>query len=122
MSDAVFGNVGTIVTFRVGGADAELLVKEFTPQFLEEDIVNLAKFQVILKLMINGVASLPFTATTLSPIGSPTGSTEKIIRVSRERYAKARNTIEDKIMRWSGMEAGEDDDEDDDDDEDGHGH
>ena len=114
VSDAVFGNVGTIVTFRVGGADAELLVKEFTPQFLEEDIVNLAKFQVILKLMINGVASLPFTATTLSPIGSPTGSTEKIIRVSRERYAKARNTIEDKIMRWSGMEAGEDDDEDDD--------
>ncbi len=113
VADAVFGNVGTIVTFRVGGGDAEALAKEFTPTFLEEDIVNLAKYQIFLKLMIDGVASQPFSAMTMPPIGSPTGSSEKVIRVSRERYAKKREEIEEKIMRWSGMEmgGGEDDDE-----------
>jgi hypothetical protein len=110
VSDAVFGNVGTIITFRVGGADAESLVREFTPTFTEEDIVNLSKFHIFLKLMIDGVASMPFTATTMPPIGSPTGSAEKVIRVSRERYAKKKEVIEEKILRWSGMAALEDED------------
>lgn len=114
VADAVFGNVGTMVTFRVGGADAEVLVKEFTPTFLEEDIVNLPKFQVLLKLMIDGVASQPFSAMTMPPIGSPTDSFEKVVRVSRERYAKNRLLIEDKIMRWSGMGDGDENDDDDD--------
>ncbi|MBI5221930.1 MAG: type IV secretion system DNA-binding domain-containing protein, partial [Candidatus Magasanikbacteria bacterium] len=78
VADAVFGNVGTTVTFRVGGADAEVLEKEFTPAFLIEDIVNLPKYQIILKLMIDGVASQPFTAVTMPPIGSPTDSREKV--------------------------------------------
>lgn len=112
VGDAVFGNVGTIVTFRVGGPDAEVLVKEFTPTFLEEDIVNLAKFNVYLKLMINGVASLPFSASTMAPIGKPTGSAEKVIRVSRERYGKEKFLIEEKITRWSGLELGHDDEDD----------
>lgn len=111
VANAVFGNVGTIVTFRVGGADAEVLVKEFTPTFTEEDIVNLPKFQTFLKLMIDGVASSPFSAMTMPPIGSPTGSMEKVIRVSRERYAAKRELIEEKIARWSGMEDDLDDDE-----------
>ena len=117
VADAVFGNVGTMVTFRVGGADAEELVKEFTPAFMEEDIVNLPKYEVILKLMINGVASHPFTALTMPPIGSPTGSSEKVIKVSRERYAKKREVIEDKILRWSGMGEMSEEDEGDDDEE-----
>ncbi len=104
VADAVFGNVGTIVAFRVGGADAETLAKEFAPVFLEEDIVNLTKFDILLKLMIDGVASQPFTAKTLPPIGRPTGSEQKVIRVSRERYSKKREAIEEKILRWSGME------------------
>jgi len=116
VADAVFGNVGTMVTFRVGGSDAEILVKEFTPTFLEEDIVNLPKFHILLKLMINGVASQPFSALTMGPIGSVTDSAEKVIRVSRERYAKTREEIEEKILRWSGMESGDDYDADDDDD------
>ena len=109
VADAVFGNVGTIVSFRVGAADAEILAKEFAPTFLEEDIVNLSKFNILLKLMIDGVASQPFSSGTLPPIGSPTGSAEKVIRISRERYAKRRHVIEEKIMRWSGLEPGEDD-------------
>ncbi|MDD2656616.1 MAG: type IV secretion system DNA-binding domain-containing protein [Patescibacteria group bacterium] len=121
VSDAVFGNVGSIVTFRVGAADSEILAKEFAPTFIEQDIVNLSKFRVILKLMIDGVASDPFSAMTIPPIGSRTGSAEKVIRVSRERYAKHRDIIADKILRWSGMGGGDssalDDDDDDDSDD-----
>lgn len=120
--DAVFGNVGTIVSFRVGAADAEYLEQEFTPMFLQEDIVNLSKFRVFLKLMIEGVASQPFSASTIPPIGNNTGNKEKVIRVSRERYGKPRTEIEEKIARWSGMEiAGVNStgDNDDDEDEDG---
>jgi len=114
VADAVFGNVGTMVIFRVGGADAETLVKELTPTFIEDDIVNLAKFSVIMKLMIDGVSSQPFTASTLPPIGTRTDSADKVIRVSRERYGKKREMIEDKILRWSGMgPLGDEDDEDD---------
>ena len=104
--DAVFGNVGTIVSFRVGAADAILLAPEYAPVFMEEDIVNLTKYNIFLKLMIDGVASQPFSAQTMAPIGSPTGSTDKVIRVSRERYAKSKESIEEKILRWSGMDDG----------------
>ena len=103
---AVIGNVGTLVTFRVGSTDAEILAKEFAPTFIETDLVNLTKFQIYLKLMIDGVASQPFSANTLSPINLSTHSAEKVIKVSRERYATSRENIEDKIMRWTGMEAG----------------
>jgi len=108
VADAVFGNVGTIITFRVGGADAEVLSKEFTPTFTEEDIVNLSKYQIILKLMIDGVASHPFSALTLPPIGSRTDSLDKVIRVSRERYGRRREVVEEKIERWSSSDTDDD--------------
>ncbi len=104
---AVLGNVGTISTFRVGSTDSEVLAKEFAPVFLEEDLINLPKYNIYLKLMIEGVASRPFSADTLPPIGYPTDSFEKIVKVSRERYAVAREDIEDKIMSWSGMGSSE---------------
>ncbi|PIR06262.1 MAG: hypothetical protein COV55_04465 [Candidatus Komeilibacteria bacterium CG11_big_fil_rev_8_21_14_0_20_36_20] len=101
---AVFGNVGTIVVFRIGGADAEFLEKEFFPTFIPEDLVNLSKFEVYLKLMINGVTSEAFSARTLPPASLPMDNInirEKVIKVSRERYSKPREVIEDKIARWS---------------------
>lgn len=101
---AVFGNVGTIICFRVGAEDAEFLVKEFTPKFVEEDLVNLPKYMVYLKLMIDGVASEPFSAATLPPITKETHSLEKVVKVTRERYAKPIDTVEEKIARWSGIE------------------
>lgn len=109
---AVIGNVGSLITYRVGSTDAAILVKEFTPTFTEEDLVNLPKFNIYLKLMIDGVSSRPFSALTLPPIGSPTGSTEKVIRVTHERYGTSREKIEEKIKRWSGLELGLDDDDD----------
>lgn len=99
---AVFGNVGTMIVFRVGAADAEELVKEFTPTFVEEDIVNLPKYEMYLKLMIDGISSTPFSAKGLMPLteAEKTGNEEKVIALSRERYASNKEEVEDKIARW----------------------
>ncbi len=101
---AVFGNVGTIISFRVGANDAEHLAKEFAPTFVEEDIINLAKYEVYLKLMIDGVASSPFSAKTLSPIAKRTESREKVVNASRQRYALTREDIETKVNTWAGFD------------------
>ena len=105
VSDAVFGNVGTIITFRVGAADAEFLEKEFEPVFMMNDLVNLAKYDVYLKLMIDGVSGDAFSATSLPPIAvTEKSSSEKIIKVSRERYSSKREVVESKITKWSGVD------------------
>jgi hypothetical protein len=101
--EAVFGNVGTIITFRVGSPDATYMETEFAPRFLPEDIINLPKFNVYLKLLIDGVTSQPFSAITLPPIAQVTHSEDRVIRVSRERYANPRKEIEEKIIQWSGL-------------------
>ncbi len=100
--DAVFGNVGTIVSFRVGAEDAEFLEKEFAPEVLADDLVNLAKFNIYVKLMIDGVSTRPFSAETLPPPDLPRKSNkEKIIKVSRERYGTSKGTVEGKIKKWT---------------------
>ncbi len=101
--DAVFGNVGTIVSFRVGAEDAEYLEKEFSPEILATDFVNLAKYNIYLKLMIDGISSRPFSARTLLPFEAPEESNkDKIIKASQERYGIPRNKIEEKITAWVG--------------------
>ncbi|MCD4705707.1 type IV secretion system DNA-binding domain-containing protein [bacterium] len=98
---AIFGNVGTIVSFRVGPSDAEILEKEFAPKFTEENLLNLAKYNIYIKLMIDGIASEPFSATGLPPLAKEEGNTKKIIKASREHYSKSRKEIEDKIIKWT---------------------
>ena len=99
---AVFGNVGTLIVFRVGATDAEELVKEFTPTFTEEDIVNLPKYEMYLKLMIDGIASDPFSARGLPPLAASekTGNTEKVIEMTRSKYASRKEEVEEKILNW----------------------
>ncbi len=99
---AVFGNVGTLVVFRVGATDAEELVKEFTPTFTEEDLVGLPKYNMCLKLMIDGVASDPFSARGLGPLttAEKTGNVDRVIAFTRETYSNPRAEVEEKIMRW----------------------
>lgn len=101
--DAVFGNAGTIIAFRVGAADAEYLEKEFFPTFSETDLVNLDKYNAYIKLMINGITSKPFSMQTIPPASEVHGQREKVITVSRERYGRRREIVEDKIARWSGV-------------------
>lgn len=72
--DAVLGNVGTIVVFRIGAADAETLAPEFTPEFSATDFTNLPNYHIYLKLMIDGRISRPFSAVTLPPAFLPENS------------------------------------------------
>lgn len=103
---AVFGNVGTMITFRVGAVDAEEFEKEYDPHFLMQDLVNLPKYHFYLKLMIDGVSSEPFSAASIKPESSKENNVDTIIRVSRERYGRPIAEVEEKIKRWAGV-AGE---------------
>ncbi|HAQ03158.1 hypothetical protein A2467_00005 [Candidatus Nomurabacteria bacterium RIFOXYC2_FULL_36_8] len=103
--DAVFGNVGTMIIFRVGADDADFLEKEFEPEFMAQDLVNLPNFHIYLKLMIDGITSRPFSASTLPPLKvDPTsGVKDAIITSSRNLYCRSRQEVEDEISKWSGM-------------------
>ncbi|MEK7123455.1 MAG: CxxC-x17-CxxC domain-containing protein, partial [Patescibacteria group bacterium] len=106
VQDAVFGNVGTMMTFRVGAADAEILEKEFNPEFMVNDIVNLGMGTIYLKLLINGIASRPFSAATLPPLPKQESSyKEEIIKVSREQFGAAKEGVEETIKQWYGEQA-----------------
>jgi len=101
--DAIFGNVGTLTSFRVGATDAEFLEKEFAPAVTMNDLVDLPKYQIYLKLMIDGLTGDAFSAITLPPFPIPAASNaQKVIEVSRERYGRPRKDIEEKIDEWMG--------------------
>ena len=85
---AILGNAGSIVTFAVGASDATILFKEFAEVFSETDLVNLSNFQVACKLAIDGYSTRPFLAHTLPLPISKNLNREKVIRISRERWAK----------------------------------
>jgi len=98
---AVFGNVGTMVTFRVGATDAQIFEKEFSEAFLANDFVSLGFTQIYLSLMIDGVGSAPFSAKTLPPLPLPSISfREETIATSRAVYAKPRAVVEKVIADW----------------------
>lgn len=112
--DAVFGNTGTMIVFRVGAADAEWLENEFSPEFAIEDIVNLPNYHIYIKLMVNGITVRPFSATTLAPFKSQEDAAgiDAIIKMSREKYGRPREVIERDINRWaSGAGIGADEEE-----------
>ncbi len=92
---AVFGNVGTTISFRVGPFDAEVLKTIFEPTFTAEDLVNLGFAQIYLTLMIDGVGSKPFSARTLPPLDMPPFSFKhEIIKHSQETYGRKRADVE----------------------------
>jgi CxxC-x17-CxxC domain-containing protein len=102
--DAVFGNVGTMITFRVGAEDGEFLEKEFSPEFITHDLVNLPKQNIYVKLMIDGLTSRPFSAETLAPAVSDYDFEKEIIEFSRNKYGNDRKGIEEKIAKYAGVE------------------
>jgi CxxC-x17-CxxC domain-containing protein len=99
--DAVFGNVGTMVAFRIGAFDADYMEKEYMPEFTATDLVNLDKYNAYIKLMINGITSKPFSMSTIPPALNLYGFADKVVSVSRERYGRRREEVEEKIARWS---------------------
>ena len=97
--NAVFGNVGTTVAFRVGPFDAETLETVFLPRFTKEDLGSLDKRQVYLSLMIDGVGSAPFSAVTIPPIEAPPVSyREQVVASSREQFTSLRAGVEKVII------------------------
>lgn len=94
---AVLGNVGTLISFRVGVEDAMVLVREFHPVFDETDLVNLPNHHIYLKLLIDGKPSKPFSAVTLPPQMKNTSHRTEIVALSRTRYAKPRRIAEQEI-------------------------
>ncbi len=99
--DAVFGNIGTNICFRVGAHDAAYLEKEFLPEFRAYDMINLEKYYFCLKLMFNGTAQKPFLAKGLFPfLPLKHSNKEKIIQYSRARYTTPVNLVENKIYSW----------------------
>lgn len=110
MRDSIFGNVGTMIVFRVGADDADFLEKEFAPEFTPEDIVNLPNYKIYLKLMIDGITSRPFSARTIAPLvkGGNKDIEAEVIKSSRALYCRSREEVEEEINKWSGMTLGDD--------------
>jgi len=103
---AVFGNVGTIASFALGAPDARALSNEFAPFFDEKDIISLERFHIYIKLMIDGMTSLPFSARILLPwvpetcVVPKTHNKEKVVELSRQRFGTPRDAVEGRIAKW----------------------
>ena len=108
---AIFGNVGSIISFRVGAEDAAYLAREFHP-FKEIDFTNLPNYHIYLRLMIDGVTSQPFSATTLPLDEARVSHGTEIINESRRRHGKPRQSVErDIISKAAGIHANHETDE-----------
>ncbi|MFA6081945.1 MAG: type IV secretion system DNA-binding domain-containing protein [Patescibacteria group bacterium] len=92
--DAVFGNVGTIIAFRVGASDAKDLAQEFTPAFIETDLVNQDIHKIYIKLSIDGITGQAFSANALPPYRPTQSFAEEIVKRSREKYTIPRSEAE----------------------------
>jgi len=101
--DAVFGNVGSILSFQVGFDDAEYVSQQFGEEVLPSDLVSLSKYTAYMRLLVDGMPSKTFSLDTLPPpqFEKDMERIANITKVSRERYSKKVTLIQDKIKRWS---------------------
>ncbi len=98
---AIFGNVGTLISFRVGHTDAEALHQEFGSTHVAQQFVDLEKFEILIRLMEDGANREPFRGKTLAPVGNAFGAPAKLIARSRERFATKRAEVERKLNDWA---------------------
>ncbi|MBR5621191.1 TraM recognition domain-containing protein, partial [Candidatus Saccharibacteria bacterium] len=118
--DAVFGNVGTTISFRVSADDAPLLAKQFEPTFETQDLLQMNNRNFVISMIINGEKVPAFSATTLSIPATPKDNFDAIVASSREKYSRPRAEVEAEIretieqsekykseLRESGRAAGE---------------
>ena len=102
---AVFGNAGTMIAFRTGHTDAELLAKEFANTFIPSQFVELDRYQVFIRLLESGVASTPFPAMTLPGLDNPHAERHRIVRRCHERFATSRIAVENALSRWASAQS-----------------
>jgi hypothetical protein len=96
--DAVFGNAGSLIAFRVGGPDGEVLEQVFRPDMMRSrHFLELKKHEVIASIPEGSSAPIPFLGMTLAPMPYPSGRKDTIIALSRERYARPRSVVEPRI-------------------------
>ncbi len=105
MIKTVFGNVGSMLSFRVGAEDAQVLENEYTPVFKVRDIINLAVRDFYIKMSVNGEVRKPFSGRTLDVVKPPEDFTEEIIANSRSNYATPVSRVESMLEKWD--ESGE---------------
>jgi DNA helicase HerA-like ATPase len=98
---AVFGNVGTLIAFRIGFTDAEALEKEFGLRFTAAQFTDLDRYEIFIKLLEDGTTRDPFRAKTLPPLSMQIGRPDRLIARSRERFASPRGAVENKLTRWA---------------------
>ena len=110
VSAAVFGNVGSLVSFQVGIDDAKVLAEQFDENRIEPiHLASLPKYKIYNRVMVDGMTTPVFSADTLPPPDHDSGEdveerAQKIINFSRQRYAKPKEQVEEKIMRWTRSE------------------
>lgn len=99
--EAVFGNVGTLISFRIGNTDAEVMEKEFGGAITARMLADLDQYEAVVKLLEAGMNYEPFRARMLPPAENRVGRRDKLIARSRERFAMLRRKIEDKLGQWT---------------------
>lgn len=98
--EAIIGNVGTVISGRIGTTDAELMVKRFQPTFDAEDLTRLPNFETIASVMINNVPSSPFSMSLIPPLGKPNAQlADALRRLSAAKYGKPRASVESQIFK-----------------------
>ncbi len=100
LRDAVFGNAGTLISFRVSESNAAMMSRQFGNRLTPDTFTSLDNFHICCRLIRGGQYKEPFLGTTLAPIGTVYGKRENLLHRSRERYAVPRKLVEDKIERW----------------------
>jgi len=97
--DAVFGNMGTIVSFRIGQNDVEAITKYFQPTFDSDDLLRVPNYNTVIRTLIGGVPTQPFSMATLPPLGSPNPKLADALRqLSAAKYGRPRNSVETEIF------------------------
>lgn len=102
VADAVIGNVGSLISFRVGYEDAEALRRAFGEDLLSSQFTGLGNGEICARILEDGKSVEPFLGRTFRPGGTRYGRRRKIVKRSRERYALRRSVVESKIKRWIG--------------------
>lgn len=99
--DSVFGNVGSILAFRIGAEDAEFVEKQFLPEFTKQDLINLDNFQALTKIIINGKTSRPFLLKTVKPMTGNQEIIEPLKKISKLKYGRPKEIVEKEIIERS---------------------
>ena len=108
LKDAIFGNVGTMMAYKIGAQDAEDMAKEMAPVFSDQDLINMDKYKGVMKLSIDTQPSRPFSITPVNPYleEGDKEAAEAFKQLSRLKYGRDRDFVDREILRRIGADFG----------------